>query len=212
MKENGRISALAGPLAVALWIIGVVCMTHDNPGDHATGAQILAWYRADSNWVLLGGWLFMLGCVAFVWFASALRRRLVDAEGGTTQLATLAFAGGVAAAVCGLLIPVSDVAAAINKDDIDAGTAATLHRLSDAFFVSAELAAIVPLAAIGLLAWRTRVLPRWWAALGGLVAVVLAIGPIGWAALIFGIPVWTLGTSAMLLWQPAPRRTSVATA
>ena len=209
MKESyGRISILAGPLAVALWIAGIFCITHDQPGDHATGAHILSWYRADSNWILVGGWLFMLGCVAFVWFGSALRRRLVDAG----SLATLAFAGTVATAVSGLLIPATDIAGALNKSDIDGSTAATFHRLSDAFFVTTELAAIVPLAAVALLAWRTRVLPRWWAALGGLVAIVLAIGPIGWAGLIFGLPVWTLGTTALLLRPTVVRRAAVATA
>jgi type IV secretory pathway TrbD component len=43
------------------------------------------------------------------------------------------------------------------------------------------------------------VLPRWWAAFSGLVAVVLLIGPIGWLGLIFGVPIWTLGTSLFVL-------------
>ena len=37
-------------------------------------------------------------------------------------------------------------------------------------------------------------LPRWWAALTALVAVVALIGPIGWAALVWGFPVWVLVT------------------
>jgi uncharacterized protein (DUF983 family) len=32
-----------------------------------------------------------------------------------------------------------------------------------------------------------------------LIAVVIVIGPIGWAALIFGTPVWTIGTTWFLL-------------
>jgi hypothetical protein len=35
---------------------------------------------------------------------------------------------------------------------------------------------------------------------GLLIAIVLVIGPIGWAALIFGVPVWIIGTSLILLW------------
>ena len=73
----------------------------------------------------------------------------------------------------------------------------------DVFFVTAELAAIVPLGAVAVIAWRTRALPRWWAAFSGLVANVLAIGPIGWAALIFGLPAWTLGTSLFVLERAA---------
>jgi hypothetical protein len=32
-----------------------------------------------------------------------------------------------------------------------------------------------------------------------LEAVVLVIGPIGWAAMIFGPPIWTLATTFMLM-------------
>ena len=44
------------------------------------------------------------------------------------------------------------------------------------------------------------------------VAVVLVIGPIGWAALIFATPIWTLGTSFMLLRSNARRPVAAATA
>jgi type IV secretory pathway TrbD component len=48
-------------------------------------------------------------------------------------------------------------------------------------------------------AWRTRVLPRWWAAVSELLVIVLVVGPIGWLGLIFGLPIWTLGTSLFVL-------------
>ena len=47
-------------------------------------------------------------------------------------------------------------------------------------------------AAVAVLAFRHAVLPRWWGALTALVAVVALIGPIGWAALVWGFPVWVL--------------------
>jgi hypothetical protein len=49
---------------------------------------------------------------------------------------------------------------------------------------------------------RTRaVLPRWlaWASL--VVALTLLIAPVGWAALIFGFPIWVVIVS-VLLWMP----------
>ena len=162
--------------------------------------------QRNTNDLLVGGWVFVLGCVAFVWFAGAVRARLVEAEGGSGMFATLAFAGAVVAAAFGMATPAGDIDAAINKDDISPATAGTLHHLGDAFFVGAELSAIVLLAAVAVLAWRTRVLPRWWGVLGGVVAIVLVIGPIGWAAMIFGLPIWTLGTTALLLRAPSRRR------
>jgi hypothetical protein len=49
-----------------------------------------------------------------------------------------------------------------------------------------------------VVALRTRVLPKWWAIVAIVIAVVLVIGPIGWAALIFAMPLWLLGTSWLL--------------
>jgi Na+/H+ antiporter NhaD/arsenite permease-like protein len=80
------------------------------------------------------------------------------------------------------------------------------------FFICAELAAILPLGIVALVAWRTRVLPRWWAAFSGFVAIVLLIGPIGWAGLIFGLPIWTLGTSLFVLLRSPGRMRSTAVA
>jgi hypothetical protein len=210
MNRFERWTPLAGVLAVVLWIVGIVVVSHNNPADHATDGQILAWYRSDSNWVLLGGWLFMLGCLAFLWFAVVLRERL-DEAGVGRKAARLTFAGAVAATVFGIGVPLLDIAAAINKDEISAATAGAAHRLSDGFFVGAEIALIVFFAAAAVAALQTRLLPKWWAWLMVLVAVVLVIGPIGWAALIFATPIWTLGTSFMLL-RSNGRRPAVAPA
>ena len=48
-------------------------------------------------------------------------------------------------------------------------------------------------------------MPRWWAAFSALVAVVLLIGPIGWLGLIFGVPIWTIGTSLFVLLRSPER-------
>jgi hypothetical protein len=209
-SENRR-WALLGPLAVGLWVVGIILTNNNGPADHATGSQILAWYKSDSDTIVVGGWLFMLGCLSFVTFVAGLRMRLADAVGPTSQLPGLALAGAAMAGVMGMLTAAVDLAGGIDKNDIDPATAATFHHAVDIFFVGAELASILPVAAVALVAWRTRVMPRWWAAFGGLVAVVLIVGPIGWLGLIFGVPLWTLGTSLfVLLRSPERMRTAAA--
>lgn len=203
--SDNRRWALVGPVAVALWIVGLVLLTHNAPGSHAGGSEIVAWYKAHTDSILLGGWLFMIGCLAFVAFVAGVSQRIA-APG-------LALAGAAIAAVSGMLTAAVDVAGGIDKNDIDPATAATFHHSTDIFFITAELAAVLPLAVVAVVAWRTRALPRWWAAFSGLVAVVLLIGPIGWLGLIFGVPLWTLGTSLfVLLGSRARMRTAAAAA
>ena len=56
-----RLSALiTGPLAVALWIAGLVVgqgLTDKLPGK-ATDPQVLAWLQDNKNLVIAGSWLF----------------------------------------------------------------------------------------------------------------------------------------------------------
>jgi hypothetical protein len=209
-SENRR-WALAGPLTVALWIAGVFLVTESQPGNHATGSQILVFYKSHTDTILLGGWLFMLGCLGFVTFVSGLRQRLADAV-GASQLPGLAFAGATMTGVFGLLFAATDVAGGIDKTEISPATAATFHHAGDLFFVCAELSAVLVVGSVALVAWRTRVLPRWWAILGGLLVVDLVVGPIGWIGLIFGLPIWTLGTSLFVLLGSSARMQAAAAA
>ena len=203
--SDNRRWALVGPLTVALWIVGLALLTHQQPGEHASGSEILAWYRAHTDSILLGGWLFMIGCLGFVVFVAGVGRRLAAP--------VLALAGAAIATVSGMLVAAVDVAGGLDKNDITPATAATFHHAVDIFFITAELTAVLPLAVVAVLAWRTRALPRWWAAFSGLVAVVLIIGPVGWIGLIFGVPIWTLGTSLfVLLGSRARMRTAAAAA
>jgi|SRR5947208_6634008 len=75
--SDNRRWALIGPLTIALWIVGIILINHNGPADHASGSEILAWYKSDTDTIVLGCWLFMLGCLGFVTFvagsAGALR-------------------------------------------------------------------------------------------------------------------------------------------
>ena len=212
-SENRR-WALIGPLSVALWVVGIFLINRNGPADHATGSQILAWYKSDSDTIGLGAWLFGLGCLGFVTFVAGLRVRLVEAAGQASQLPALALAGAAMAGLAGILTAAVDLAGAIDKNDIDPATAATFHHSVDIFFVGAELAAILPLAAVAIVAWRTRVLPRWWAVVRRPRRCrCSSSGRSAALGLIFGVPLFTLGTSLfVLLGSRARMRTAAAAA
>ena len=207
MSRFDRISTLVmGVLAPALWIAGILVGDRaDDLPNKATDAQVLAWLGANKNLTIVAGWLFMTGCLAFIWFAGLLRSRLAEAEGGTHTLSTIGFAGAVAAAVFGIGTQ-AELASAINASDVSAATAGMFHHLGDLFFVGAELALIVLFASVAVLAFRVAAVPRWWGVVSALMAIILWIGPIGWAALIFGTPIWTVGMAILIVRAPRPRR------
>ena len=207
-----RIALVAGPLAVLLWVAGLLV---GNSGSkiphHPTDAQLLTWVQGNKNSITLGSFLFMAGCVVFLWFASILRARLAAAEGENHTFSTLVF--GAAVVMTGLGMGMNpDILTALNSSSVLAATAGTVHNLGTLFFIGAEIALFAVLVGTAVVAFKTAILPKWWASLGALVGVVALIGPIGWLGLIFGLPLWTLGTTVFLARKPrtaAGARTAV---
>jgi hypothetical protein len=196
-----RYAPLAGFVAVACWVVGLALDSIVNKED---GARLLLAYKLHDNRIGGAGWLWLVGTAAFVWFLGSLRVRLLAAEGPAGRLTSIAFAGGVGAAVCIALLPGGDMAAAFSKKHIDASSAVALHNMGSAFFLGAEFLLPLLLIAGALVALRTRaVLPRWFAWLTVLVGIVLLIPPIGWLGVIFAFPVWVLIVTFLLI-RPGP--------
>jgi hypothetical protein len=195
-----RFAPLTGALAIPFWIAGIAIISTNAKG--SKGPKILASYQHHSNGILLGGFLWSLGVLLFIWFLSTLRTHYAAAEGGTGRLANLAWSGGLVASAVAILIPAGDTVGALNKNDIDASGAAVLNHISDGFFVGAEYLLAVLFLASAVLALRYAALPKWLGWLSLVIGVVLLIGPIGWAAFIFATPIWTLIVSVMV-WRRA---------
>jgi hypothetical protein len=192
-----RTAPIAGIVAVACWVLGVILIM--GVTDEDKGPEILAQYQAHDGRILGGGIIYLIGVALFVWFLGGLRSRLLAAEGPDGRLTAIAFGGGVASAICLALIPGPDLAGALSKDDIDASGAAAIHYLTGMFFLAAEYLCPVLLAATAFVARRTgAVLPGWLAWITLLIAFVLLVAPIGWAALIFAFPIWVLVVSYVL--------------
>jgi hypothetical protein len=195
-----------GLAAVGLWLISVVVVTLGNvPAEGASEAEYLAYVKAEGTTILVGGWLFMAGCAAFLWFAIVLRERLAAAEGESRVFSTAAFVGAVLVGALMMLTPAGEMGAAIvaSEHEISASAVAALRHLGEAFVSAAAIAATLLMAGAGVVALRTGVFPKAWAWLCVALAVLLVIGPIGWAALLLGLPVWTVATSILLRRRPA---------
>ena len=142
----------------------------------------------------------------FIWFLGSLRSHLLASEGGDGRLANLALRRWLVTAAIEMLIPAADDLGALDKDKIEASGASVLHHFSDAFFVATEYTLPILFFAAAIAAFRVDALPKSLGWLSVLIGVVLLIGPIGWAPLIFATPVWTLIVST-LLWRRAGRPT-----
>jgi len=100
------------------------------------------------------------------------------------------------------LTPRPEIAAAIiAEEEVSAAAAAAMRMLPEAFLVAAALSAML---GSGIVALRTHIFPKVWAWFSLLLALLLVIPPIGWAALLLGLPVWVIVTTVFLLRRGAP--------
>jgi hypothetical protein len=128
---------------------------------------------------------------------------LLEAEGGTGRLATIAFGSGVATSICLMALYLPHAQAAFDHANIsDTSTEALVH-VGDSFFGGAQLFSIPLVLATALATLRHGPLPRWigWASL--VLVLVLAIPGLGWLALYLGLPAWVVALS-VLLFRRAP--------
>jgi hypothetical protein len=208
-----RWMALTGVVAVVLWLVGVFVIESASPGSDASAFEILEYFDDDSTSIFVGGFLFALGTAFFVWFLGILRAAFLAAEGQPGRLTAVAFAGGVGKAVFDMGVIGGSAAGAIAADEADNLTpqgAQALFFVDDAFFIGAEFMALVFMAAAGALILSSRALPVWLGWLALVIALGLLVVPIGWAFLLFGVPLWVLLASVMLFLRASRPAVDVA--
>jgi hypothetical protein len=201
MHSSERWTTWTGPAAVALWLLSVVIVNAGGaPAQDASEAELLAYVEAEATTILAGGWVFMAGCAAFLWFAVGLRARLAAAEGGGGAWSTAAFVGAVIVGALLLVTPSGEIAAAIvaEEQEISASTVAALRHLGEGLLSAATIAATLLMVGSAAVALRTGLFPKGWAWFSLALAAVLLVPVIGWAALLVGLPVWVIGTTVFL--------------
>ena len=199
-----RLAALGGIVAVALWFIATAILETTDAPEEENPADVLRWYQDESNTILSGGFIFELGGLFFIIFLAALVSRLWWVEGGTGFLSVIALAGGIGTALFIMGTPTADMAGALAESDLSPEAAQALNTLDNVFFIVAELSAALFVAAVGLLALKVPALPNWLGWISLVLALWLLIPPIGWAGLIFGLPLWILIVAVLLFIKPLP--------
>jgi hypothetical protein len=190
---------ISGIVFVVLFLIGFGAV--GNSGD--TGAEVLAFFDENRVQTIVAFFVLLASAVAYVWFVAAVRSVLARAEPEPRGLTGLGFGAGLVTATL-LIVGAAPLAALSDTaGDAEAG-------IADAFYLVGSLSyplltggigvsSLLALA-VGIVALRTRVLPRWL----GLVSVVAA--PFILVAVLF-LPIfvflaWVAVVSVVLLMQP----------
>jgi hypothetical protein len=193
-----RISPLSGAAAVVIMLAGVLIF---NYYEFLPPAEKVAdFLKSNASGVYAGGYIASLSAFTLLWFAGSVRSVLADREGGSGHLSTIAFGGGVAAAVVlgvsfvGILTTGLRAGAPGGLTPIGAVTLYDFYgQLTGQLFPIFMAVFIGATAAVSL---QTRLFPAWfdWASL---IIVVGLLTPFAYVMLALAI-VWLLVVSLWL--------------
>jgi hypothetical protein len=200
---------IAGLLAAVTFVVGLILVSN-SPDDSDTDAQVLAWYTDHGHRVgnLIGAFMLAFCGLFVLWFVGGLRQRLRAAEGPGGRLANIAL-GGAAAFVSMLWIGASALGAVSAGQEF--GSIPDLHTADVARYLGATgfvailifgaFGAIAMIDAASIVVMRTGILPKWFAWLGFVAAIVLLFGVIFLPMI--ALPIWLLAASYVLFKLPS---------
>jgi hypothetical protein len=187
-----------------LYVVGMILIVVvGEEVDEKADADMLAYYADSGNRTndIIGLVLVAVSLIFFLFFVSALRERLREADAEGSVLSGVAAAAGAGAAVLFLAGAAAFTATALGRDfidefEVDPNAARLQFALGYGLLLGAVILSCGMVLATCAVAFRTSVLPTWvtWV---GLVAVVLAIAE-AFLLPLFVIPVWSLIVGAVL--------------
>lgn len=214
MHRWERYAPLSGIGAVVLWVLGSFLLEKNDRPDGKDTAAFVAWVEENDTALLAGSIVFGFGVLFFVWMLGSLRATLVAAEGDPGRLGSIAFGSGIATSICLMALYLPHAQAAFDHANISDTSVDALVHVGDAFFAGVQLFSIPLLLATGLatLRLRHRPLPRWFGWVSLLLALVLAVPPVGWLGVFVGLPLWVLLASVLLYRGPVSEQPPRASA
>lgn len=205
-----RRAAWSGSAVAVLFGVGSAIWALDMPEDGTSVAGIVDFYHDTADRIVVGASLGLLGIAAFLLFAAALRRVLIDA-GGDDVLATTAFGGALLGMAAGLGAETINMAAALRAREGELSDA-----LAQSFFEASQIlgsaATGVGLGVFALAtavdALRTGILPRR-LAIATLAVGLLLLSPLSHVNWISGaaLVLITSTVAFALFTRPATART-----
>jgi hypothetical protein len=180
VRQLERWAPLAGIIFVALMVSGTYLVA-DVPDPDARQQEFADYLTDSDNHTrnIIGVYMWVVGGLLFLWFLTHLRSVLRAAEGGTDALSNLVFGAGVvytavwmtsAATFASLAYAVEVRDASVSNPDFVRVLPQIAWLL---LLVGAGFAALFLVLIASVVIFQTRVLPRWLAWLGFVVAIAL---------------------------------------
>jgi hypothetical protein len=218
--RTDRAGAAVGILAVVVFVVAFL-ITGSPPKPADSDKAVQAFLIDKRGALLTQAWLICLAAMLFLWYITAVRSVLRDAEGETGQMSNLFFGAAVLGIALVLLAGVFQIAL-VHKvsGSVTPETARFGYDLGSSAIAMNSMAFALATAVFAFVVLQTAVLPRWTVALALLTAVTsiiqtLTIGSrTGFFSLegTYGIipfllaMVWTVGTSVAMLRELNPQR------
>ena len=202
-----RLSRL-GPLtgvAFALLAIAGMAMAKSPPGASASGARVLAFYRANGTTAQTADVLIVAGFACFLLFAGSLRAHLQRTD-GADGLSAVILAGAAVLTAGAAVFFGADFVLAMMPATVAPPAAQALNLLALYLVLPLSAGGLVFALATGVAIARWASLPRWLGWVVILIGIALAS-----PALIIGIvalALWT-ATVSVLIWRRGAREIAV---
>src|SRR5574341_1699840 len=177
-----RLAGIAGIVFSVLFVVGAIALQGEPPQRTDSVEEIRQYFIDDGEIYLTGDYLVGIGFIFFFLpWAVGLSRLIRRADGLSGMLSTLVVVGAVAFVVIGGVSSIFFGAMAINASAdpaiaLDDTSIRAFMELSTYAFGSFSIIGALLLAAASYGIWRTGVLWRWLAIIGGLASLLLIIG------------------------------------
>jgi hypothetical protein len=174
----------------------------EEPG--TTDAEVVSHYTDPGNQgrAQTSSFLIVLAVLGFLWFLTGLRARLARAEGQAGVHTTLAFGAGLVSSALWIVAAAFWMGAGYTAQEtpeftVDPDSARLIAEMGYLIWVFGTVVALLLVLATSLLALRTSLVPRWFAWVGVLVAVVMLLTALFVGFFVF--LVWMLVANILLL-------------
>jgi hypothetical protein len=199
MTSQTRLAQRFGALGIVYAVVfaaGYV-LAGDGPSRTASGTAVVRYYTTHKTGATVAVFAVALASVAFVLFASSLRRFLTR-NNDNLFLSSAITAGSSVYAVGVLFVALLSLGLVDAAKHSMGGAAQTLNVLLSVDWIPVVAGISMTALAAGVISLRTGALPRWLGWISIVLGIMAIAGPVGGIAFLL-FPLWILGLAVVIL-------------